>query len=87
MPRGSSTTTCFTSARPELALLTGISGWEADAALTWFAAFASLMLMMGLAAWFGGRATGGALGAAAGGGGVAAAAAGHAGPSEIAVTR
>ena len=39
-----------------LALLTGISGWEADAALTWFAAFASLMLMMGLAAWIAGRA-------------------------------
>lgn len=39
-----------------LALLTGLSGWEADAALTWFAAFASLMLMMGLAAWIAGRA-------------------------------
>ena len=35
----------------ELALLTGISGWEADAALTWFAGFASLMLMIGLASW------------------------------------
>ena len=34
----------------------GISGWEADAALTWFSAFASLSLMMGLAAWFAGRA-------------------------------
>ncbi len=39
-----------------LALLTGLSGWEADAAMTWFAAFASLMLMMGLAAWIAGRA-------------------------------
>ena len=34
----------------------GISGWEADAALTWFSAFGSLSLMMGLAAWFAGRA-------------------------------
>jgi hypothetical protein len=34
----------------------GISGWEADAVLTWFSAFASLSLMMGLAAWFAGRA-------------------------------
>ena len=40
-----------------LALLTGLSGWEADAALTWFAAFASLLLMMGLAASIAGRAT------------------------------
>lgn len=39
----------------EVALLTGISGWEADAALTWFSAFASLMLMMGLAIWISGR--------------------------------
>src|SRR5262249_9399830 len=28
-----------------------ISGWEADAAMTWFTAFASLTLVMGLAAW------------------------------------
>ena len=34
----------------------GISGWEADAAMTWFSAFASLTLMMGLATWFAGRA-------------------------------
>lgn len=40
-----------------LALLTGISGWEADAAMTWFAAFASLLLMSGLAAFIGGRMT------------------------------
>ena len=39
----------------ELALLLGISGWEADAALTWFSAFASLMLMVGLATWISGR--------------------------------
>jgi hypothetical protein len=39
----------------EIALLTGISGWEADAALTWFSAFASLMLMIGLATWISGR--------------------------------
>ncbi|MGE0037822.1 MAG: hypothetical protein AB7S93_19565 [Xanthobacteraceae bacterium] len=38
-----------------LALLLGITGWEAEAAMTWFAAFASLMLMMGLAAWIAGR--------------------------------
>ncbi|MBX9777027.1 MAG: hypothetical protein K2Y71_21820 [Xanthobacteraceae bacterium] len=38
-----------------IALLTGISGWEADAALTWFSAFASLMLMIGLAVWLSGR--------------------------------
>jgi hypothetical protein len=38
-----------------LSLLTGISGWEADVALTWFAAFSALLLMMGLAAWFAGR--------------------------------
>ena len=34
----------------------GISGWEADAAMTWFSAFASLTLLMGLATWFAGRA-------------------------------
>src|SRR4051812_24986749 len=39
----------------ELALLTGMSGWAADAALTWFTAFASLALMMGLACWLSGR--------------------------------
>jgi hypothetical protein len=40
----------------ELSLATGISGWEADVAMTWFSAVASLVLMMGLAAWIGGRA-------------------------------
>jgi hypothetical protein len=41
----------------ELALLTGASGWEADAGLTWFTAYASLVLMMGLATWLSGRAS------------------------------
>src|SRR5579863_376753 len=36
-------------------LLTRASGWEADIALTWFTAFASLALMMGLAVWLSGR--------------------------------
>jgi hypothetical protein len=40
----------------ELALAGGISGWEADAAMTWFSAFASLTMMMGLGVWLGGRA-------------------------------
>jgi hypothetical protein len=35
----------------EIALFIGLSGWEADAALTWFSAFGSLMLMIGLATW------------------------------------
>ena len=35
----------------ELALVTRASGWEADIALTWFTAFASLCLMMGIAVW------------------------------------
>lgn len=29
----------------------GVSGWEADIGLTWFSAFASLSLMMGIAVW------------------------------------
>ena len=36
-------------------LLAGASGWEADIALTWFTAYASLTLMMGLAVWLSGR--------------------------------
>jgi hypothetical protein len=40
----------------ELALPLGASGWEADIGLTWFTAFASLTLMMGLAVWLGKRA-------------------------------
>jgi hypothetical protein len=35
----------------ELALPLHLSGWEADIALTWFTAFASLALMMGIAVW------------------------------------
>jgi hypothetical protein len=35
----------------ELSRLLGISGWEADAGMTWFSAFASLAAMMGFAAW------------------------------------
>jgi hypothetical protein len=35
----------------QLALPLGMSGWEADIGLTWFAAFASLTLMMALAVW------------------------------------
>ncbi len=37
------------------ALLVGASAWEADIALTWFTAWASLTLMMGLAVWLSGR--------------------------------
>jgi len=39
----------------ELASALGFSGWEADIGLTWFTAFASLSLMMGLAVWLSGR--------------------------------
>jgi hypothetical protein len=35
----------------ELALPLHVSGWEADIGLTWFTAFASLTLMMGIAVW------------------------------------
>jgi hypothetical protein len=34
-----------------VALTLGARGWEADVGLTWFSAFASLALMMGLAVW------------------------------------
>jgi hypothetical protein len=40
----------------EIALPLRASGWEADIGLTWFTAFASLTLMMGLAAWLSRRA-------------------------------
>lgn len=40
-----------------VAVMTGVSGWEADAGLTWFTALASLLLMMGVAVWVGGRAS------------------------------
>jgi hypothetical protein len=39
----------------EVALTFGASGWDADIGLTWFTAFASLCLMMGLAVWLGKR--------------------------------
>jgi hypothetical protein len=39
----------------ELAVALGIKGWTADAAMTWFTAFASLAAMMGLAVRFAGR--------------------------------
>lgn len=41
----------------ELAVLTGLGGWNADAGMTWFTAFASLTLMMGLAIWISSRAS------------------------------
>jgi hypothetical protein len=41
----------------EIALVTSMSGWEADVGLTWFTAFASLSLMMGIAVWLSKRAT------------------------------
>jgi hypothetical protein len=37
----------------QLALPLGLTGWEADISLTWFSAFSSLTLMMGLASWVG----------------------------------
>jgi hypothetical protein len=39
----------------ELALPLHISGWEADIGLTWFTAFASLSLLMGVAVWLSNR--------------------------------
>jgi hypothetical protein len=41
----------------EIARLLGRSGWEADAGLTWFSAFASLAAMMGMAMWLARRAS------------------------------
>jgi len=41
----------------QLAMIFGISGWEADIAASWFTAFSSVALMMGFAAWIGGRAS------------------------------
>jgi hypothetical protein len=37
----------------QLSAVLGLTGWEADIALTWFSAFSSMALMMGLALWFG----------------------------------
>ncbi|HEY4821705.1 MAG TPA: hypothetical protein VIH62_12710, partial [Xanthobacteraceae bacterium] len=39
----------------ELVLALGVSGWEADVAMTWFTAFSSLAMMMGFAVWFSAR--------------------------------
>jgi hypothetical protein len=39
----------------ELSVLFNISGWEADAGLSWFTDFASLAVMIGLAVWLSGR--------------------------------
>ncbi|HEY0303087.1 MAG TPA: hypothetical protein VGC36_17200, partial [Rhizomicrobium sp.] len=39
----------------EWAVLAGVSGWEADAALSFFTAFASLGAMAGFAVWLSGR--------------------------------
>jgi hypothetical protein len=36
----------------QIAIALGLTGWEADIALTWFSAFSSVALMMGLALWF-----------------------------------
>lgn len=41
----------------ELMLAGRINGWEADATLTAFSAYASIMLMMGLSVWLSGRAS------------------------------
>jgi hypothetical protein len=41
----------------EIVLVTSMTGWEADVGLTWFTAFASLSLMMGLAVWLSKRTT------------------------------
>ncbi len=42
-----------------IAVMTGASGWEADAALVWFTALASLLTMIGLAARLSGKMTAG----------------------------
>jgi hypothetical protein len=42
-----------------MAKLTGVSGWEADAAQTWFTAWSSLMVVVGFALWLGGRVSAG----------------------------
>lgn len=39
----------------QIATLTGATGWEADAAASWFTAFSTLLLMAGLSLRFGGR--------------------------------
>jgi len=44
----------------ELALIPGVTSWEADIALSALTAFSSVALMMGFAVWIGGRAAAGA---------------------------
>jgi hypothetical protein len=44
----------FTAA--ELAVLTGLSGWAADAGMSFFTGFAAMLAMAGLAIWLSGRA-------------------------------
>lgn len=41
----------------ELSVLLGVSGWEADAGLSWFTGFASLSVVIGFAVWLSGRAS------------------------------
>ena len=41
----------------ELSLLTGLSGWAADAGMSFFTGFAAMMAMAGLAIWLSGRAS------------------------------
>ena len=41
----------------ELSVLLDISGWEADAGLSWFTGFASLSVVIGFAVWLSGRAS------------------------------
>jgi hypothetical protein len=41
----------------EFSLLTGVSGWEADAGLSYFTALASLAVLIALAIWLSGRTT------------------------------
>lgn len=43
----------------ELSLLLNISGWEADAGLSFFSSFASLAVLIGFAVWLSGRASAG----------------------------
>jgi hypothetical protein len=41
----------------ELSVLLNVSGWEADAGLSWFTGFASLIVVIGFAVWLSGRAS------------------------------
>jgi hypothetical protein len=44
-----------------MALASDVTAWEADAALTWFTAFASALVVIGFAIWIGGRPSAGLL--------------------------